>query len=502
MSLLHMMTTSNQPTSTKNPLSVGIIGAGAAGLAVARVLSRNGITDLTVLEQDNDQGGVWRYDEEEKQNTSSNARCRPMYRGLRTNLPRQVMQFREFPWEQPPGCDDDTKDSSYVTHQQVQKYLCDYANEYELRRFIRYGCRVSQLTMLKEDGGVSLQWQQEEHSQEQSFDLVCVCNGHYAAPARPRIPGLAEHFTGTVMHAADYDTPREVAQDRVVLCVGARASGSDLAREMAAHAKHVYVSDGDCGEAAEDARTDHKDRGLVTRVPRTRRVDPGGIIRLGTGKNNVSLSDVDVIVFCSGYDYSFPFVNDRSHLDLKVIPGERRVSPLYEQLWHARWPHRLAFVGLPHSVVPFPLFELQAEAIARELLVLGGSSSLLPTEQERLEAAERDRIGGGPQGKRVQDTHFLGNYQWDYCRRMATLSGQGDDEWLDKYIQTNQDIYDHSGSERKGLIPGGPDVYRETRYARNHETQQFRVVHSPFEQPVVHIMEEKKEEKEVLATES
>ena len=31
-------------------------------------------------------------------------------------------------------------------------------------------------------------------------------------------------------------------------------------------------------------------------------------------------NDIDVIIFCSGYDY---------HLDLEVIPGERRVSPLY-----------------------------------------------------------------------------------------------------------------------------------------------------------------------------
>lgn len=442
--------------------------------------------DLTVLEQDTDQGGVWRYDEEEKHNQT---RCRPMYRGLRTNLPRQVMQFREFPWDQ---CD--TQDS-YVTHQQVQQYLCEYAKEYELRRFIRYGCRVTQLTVLEDDedeGTVSLQWQQQNQQQQQSFDMVCVCNGHYAAPARPRIPGLEEHFTGTVLHAADYDTPREVAKDRVVLCVGARASGSDLAREMAAYAKHVYVSDTDCeGEEV----TTNDDR--VTRLPRTQRVDPGGIVRLGPrpGVVSASLSDVDVIVFCSGYDYSFPFVNERSNLELTVIPGERRVSPLYEQLWHAQRPHRLAFLGLPHSVVPFPLFELQAEAIVKQLLFFGEEedSCRLPPERERLEAAERDRIGGGPQGTRVQDTHYLGSYQWDYCRRMATLSGQGDDEWLHKYIQTNQEIYDHSGRERKGLIPGGPDVYRETRYARNHEAQQFRVVHSPFE-PV------RMEEEEVMAT--
>lgn len=29
--------------------------------------------------------------------------------------------------------------------------------------------------------------------------------------------------------------------------------------------------------------------------------------------------------------------------------------------------------------------------------------------------------------------------------------------------------------ERKGLLPGGPDVYRSSRYARDDENQRFEV---------------------------
>lgn len=59
-----------------NTISVAVIGAGAAGLATTRVLTRNGIRDVTVLEKDQDWGGVWRY--------TSNDKGKPMYRGLRT----------------------------------------------------------------------------------------------------------------------------------------------------------------------------------------------------------------------------------------------------------------------------------------------------------------------------------------------------------------------------------------------------------------------------------
>ena len=70
-------------------LRVAVIGGGAAGLAAARVMSRNGIKPV-VLEKDRAIGGVWRH--------VPSSSTRPMYKGLRTNLPRELMAFREKPW--------------------------------------------------------------------------------------------------------------------------------------------------------------------------------------------------------------------------------------------------------------------------------------------------------------------------------------------------------------------------------------------------------------------
>ena len=93
-----------------NALRVAVIGGGAAGLSAARVLSRNGVTPV-VLEKDEQVGGVWAY--------RANDKTRPMYRGLRTNLPREVMAYREKPW----GSTGVGK--SYVTHKDVLQYLHD-----------------------------------------------------------------------------------------------------------------------------------------------------------------------------------------------------------------------------------------------------------------------------------------------------------------------------------------------------------------------------------------
>jgi hypothetical protein len=43
---------------------------------------------------------------------------------------------------------------------------------------------------------------------------------------------------------------------------------------------------------------------------------------------------------------------------------------------------------------------------------------------------------------------------------------------------TAQAIWDHSGAERKGKVPGSLDEYRETVYERNYKDQSFKVVRS------------------------
>lgn len=80
--------------STSRSLDVAVIGCGAAGLAAARILSRNGFCPV-VLEKEQCAGGIWDYRDSDSE--------RPMYRGLRTNLPREIMAYREKPWPTPQG---------------------------------------------------------------------------------------------------------------------------------------------------------------------------------------------------------------------------------------------------------------------------------------------------------------------------------------------------------------------------------------------------------------
>ena len=461
---------------------IGIIGGGAAGLATARSFLRvneeqsNGVIfDVTVLETLNCIGGVWKYEDDE---TKQQSKSRPMYRNLRTNLPRELMAYKEFPWG------GDGIDASYVTHKQVQQYLEDYANNFNLQQYIHFGCKVNQLKVLNESDRdddvdswpqISLEWTDNATNQsyEQTFDSVCICNGHYAQPSNPPLPGL-ENFNGKIIHAIEYDDPNDYV-GQTVLCIGARASGADIAREIALVTKRrTYLSDSTCHTKQE--------YGNVILMPRTQSIDEDGKAHFASSMNEEekwSVNDVDVIIFCSGYDYSFPFINEESKLELQTIPGERRVTPLYEQMWHAQYPS-LSFIGLPHSVVPFPLFEIQSTAVVSQLTSRVGSIPL-PSLSERMAAADKDANSGGPDTPgRVVDTHFLGSYQWDYCRKIAKIGGVHDDA-MENYIATNKAIYDRSGKERKSMTPGGDDLYRETRFSRLEDEQSYKILHSEIE---------------------
>ena len=179
-----------------------------------------------------------------------------------------------------------------------------------------------------------------------------------------------------------------------------------------------------------------------------------------------------MVIFCTGYDYAFPFL-EGSNCDVSFVRGERRVGLLYQQLFHAVNP-TLSFIGLPHSVVPFPLFEFQAEAVAKA--AIDNFESSLPSREERLRAAKEQFESGGPPGRdRVVDTHYLGDQQWDYCRDVAKISGVYNDE-VESYISTNQEIYDIAGAERKSCPIGGVDAYRSTLFNRGVNTWEKVVV--------------------------
>lgn len=196
--------------------SVCVVGAGSSGLAAAKNLLDVGIA-VEVFERERDLGGNWNYGSPSSRvyqstHTISSKRC-TQYTGF--PMPKQ---FPEFPH-----------------HSQIFQYLRAYAEHHGLNRVIEYERPVAKIEPF-EDGrawDVSL-----ANGETRRYGGVIIANGHNWSPKWPVYPGT---FSGEVIHSAQYKTPDILAGKRV-LVVGAGNSGCDLAVEAAQHARRAVHS--------------------------------------------------------------------------------------------------------------------------------------------------------------------------------------------------------------------------------------------------------------------
>lgn len=206
---------------------------------------------------------------------------------------------------------------------------------------------------------------------------------------------------GHLLHSHSYRYPEPFANQSVVL-IGAGPSGVDLALQLSNVAAQVVLS--------------HK-RQHVCGLPKdVIQVPP----LLKVGQNTVVFTDgskmpADVLILCTGYKYSFPFL-DLAQLGLQET--DYGVGPLYQHLLPPQHPS-LFLIGLCQQICPFPFFYCQ---ILFALAVLSGHCSLPPvTDME----AEVQRQLGLHLKKGGLARYFLKmkEQQWSYMEDLAHLAG-------------------------------------------------------------------------------
>lgn len=169
--------------------------------------------------------------------------------------------------------------------------------------------------------------------------------------------------------------------------MGNSASGVDISRHISAFTAHVIVSE------KEKPTTLHIDSESIAYRPEIAEfIVEHRTIRFVNGDIE---TEVDHIIFCTGYQYSFPFLKELSQ---PVATTGERTSHVYQHIFYYPQP-TLVFLTLPQRIVPFPVAEAQAAYVAR---VFSGRLAL-PTYTE-MEAWEH----GVLQARDSQDFHNLG----------------------------------------------------------------------------------------------
>ncbi len=393
-----------------------IIGAGASGLVAAKTLHERGLP-FDCFEKGSDVGGLWRYDNDNGMSS--------IYRSLHVNTSRGRMDFSDFPM--PDGFPD------FPHHTEVLAYFEAYVDHFGFRDRITF--RTEVVRVADNDKGsfdVTVRGIETGETETRTYGAVLVANGHHWDPHLPTFPGT---FDGLAMHSHDYRTP-DVLSGKRVLVVGVGNSGCDIVCEAARVAERAYLSTRrgahvtpkyllgrplDSFVSPVTARLPYRLQNLTASVllflTRGRQSwygfptpdEPYGALHptvssdllnlVGHGKIDVrpnverlaggrvrftdgSEAAVDVIVYATGYNLSFPFFDDG------FLTPEANHLPLFLHVAPPDVPN-LYFIGLVQPVgALMPLAEVQARWVAD---VLGGRAGLPTPEAMRDAIRKREK---------------------------------------------------------------------------------------------------------------
>ncbi|XP_074307207.1 flavin-containing monooxygenase FMO GS-OX-like 3 [Silene latifolia] len=387
---------------------VAVVGCGAAGLVAARELSREG-HEVVVFERGTQLGGTWVYTPETETDSLGLDPTRTivhssLYKSLRTNIPRELLGFRDFPFVDSGLPDRDPR--RFPKHEEVLKYLEDFACEYKLNDLIRY-----QTEVLFVGPEIEGKWKVKSRRNsmdelDEIYDAVVICNGHYTQPRIADIPGI-EVWPRWQCHSHNYRTP-DPYRDQVAVLIGGSVSAADICQDITGVAKEVHVA---C--RSESSRNFIQKHGFdnVFVHPMIDRVHEDGRVVFEDDTDVIA----DIILHCTGYKYHYPFL----HTGGAVNVEDNRVGPLYKHVFPPALAPGISFIGIPNFIVPFLHYELQSKWIAG---VLSGRISL-PSEDEMMQDIQAFYSKLEAKNVPKRHTHKLSDFEFEIEDWLAEQCG-------------------------------------------------------------------------------
>ncbi|KAL3818199.1 hypothetical protein ACJIZ3_004104 [Penstemon smallii] len=437
--------------------TVAVIGAGAAGLSAALELRREG-HNVVVYERETQLGGTWVYTPDTESDPIGLKPTRKivhssLYASLRTNLPREVMGFRAYPFLATGKSGRDPR--RYPGHGEVFEYLKDFTAEFRISELVRFGTEVLHVGLMedKKKWLVRSRMRNGGEGNDEIYDAVVICNGHYTEPRIAEIPGIDE-WPGKQIHSHNYRVP-EPFRDQVVVLIGSANSAADISRDIAKVAKQVHIASRSVQIELLGKLPGHDN---IWSHPMIDSVRKDGTLAFEDGNEVIA----DVILHCTGYKYHFPFLETNG----VVTVDDNRVGPLYKHIFPPALAPWISFVGLPWKVVPFPLFEFQSKWIAG---VLSGRISL-PSYEEMMVDIEAFYSSMESSAIPKRYTHNMADYQFEYDDWLGGESGcPPTEEW-------RKQMYIESSRSKRIL----PETYRD----QWEDEHLIAIAHQDFKQHI------------------
>ncbi|KAI6224394.1 hypothetical protein M3Y99_01407100 [Aphelenchoides fujianensis] len=355
-------------------MRVCVVGAGVSGLPAIKACLEEGL-EVVCYERTADIGGLWNY---------------------RPDLPN-------YP--------------NFMHHSLVMDYIRAYAKHFSLEQHVRLNTEVKTIHRNTEGNKWIVHL---ADGSEESFDRLMLCTGHHSIPQTPVFPGLA-NFKGRTLHAKEYRDYRGF-EDKDVFLIGIGNSALDIAVELTKVARSVTVSTrrgswifNRCAQGGMpydiqfqsrryqwwmkvlpwSVANDFMEHKLQQRMchdlyglrPNHRffqqhptvndalaNLLASGQITVTEDVETTAASPPDVIIFCTGYTFGFPYLQPAD-----VIPINNHDVDLYKFVFPVE-SSDVAVIGLIQPIGSVaPISEMQSRWAAR---VFAGRCEL-PTAVER-----------------------------------------------------------------------------------------------------------------------
>ena len=349
------------------------------------------------------------------------------------------MEFPDFP------CDKSL--IGFESHEEVLKYLKNYCDHFDLEQYIKFHHEI--IHVRRSEDGERKSWivtVRNLETQElivRSYDGIFVCVGRYSLPNIPSIEG-PERFDGRIIHSHDYRVNDAFRQQNVMI-LGAGPSGMDIAIEVALVARKVFLV--------------HRKKTEYPNMP------PNVIQMLSSIKslernlvlleNGTCLDDIHTIIWATGYDYDFHFLD--SSVGISVLNDKKRVQDLYMHLINIQEPS-MALFSIQQRILPFPIFHQQVLFFIK--LLLGHIK--LPSKDQMIRENEveiQERISKGLSERQFHS--MIQEFLWKYDDKLSRMAE------IDPIPPVKRRIFDAIIGPREEM----PQSYKEQKFSIINEDE-------------------------------
>ncbi|KAL3870812.1 hypothetical protein ACJMK2_038852 [Sinanodonta woodiana] len=385
---------------SKEMTRIGVIGAGPSGMSLLYHLAKmelegKHIPDVVCYEKQPECGGLWNFDWRTGVDEHGEPIHGSMYRHLWTNGPKECLEFPDYTFDKHFG----KAIPSFPTRKVVLDYMNGRWKTVDARRFFRVNTNVQKVIYNPKENNFTV-WARDQVEDKdlplETFSHIIVSTGHFSVPNMPYFKGV-ETFPGRVLHSHDFRDARDFKGKRL-LVIGSSYSAEDISLHCVKFGAKSIVCSTRSGPMGFKWPVQIQERPLLERIE-------GQMVYFNDG----SSTEVDTIIYCTGYKHSFRFLPD--NLRLKT---ENSLYPpnLYKGIiWIKSGNNKLMYIGMQDQYYTMTMFDAQSFWACRVIL----GETILP-EKETMEADIARWIQKLENAtSTVQEIDFQTEYVMDLC---------------------------------------------------------------------------------------